>query len=262
LAARCGALEVALFAVAFTMRQMFVSLSTALSGVFVPRINTMIARGDPADKLLQLMSQVGRYQMILHLMLLGGFSILGRYFVTLWVGPGYESAYWLVIIMAGSVTGSLTQNSGIQIQQAKNLHKFRSTVYLTSCVAGLVLTWMLAPNLGANAGAIGYAFTMVTGTWLAMNWYYHYRIGLHMGLFWKQMLPIIISIGACTALFLGVTLTVFPVTSLVGFLIVGILFAAINGLILWFFVLNPLEKAQLRTLFSGFGKNASTVESN
>jgi len=248
LAARSGAIEVAVFAVAFQMRQPFFALSTALSGVFTPRVNALVANEESNDKLLDLMSHIGRYQLILHLLLLGGFAVVGKYFIRLWVGPGYENAYWLTLLMAASVTVPLAQNTGIQIQQAKNMHQFRSLIYLLSAIIGAVLCWILAPQFGATAGAFGYALTMVTGTWFAMNWYYHYRVKLDMSYFWRQMGPIVIAIGLCTAAALVITLTIYPIISTIRLILVICVFVTITVLTLWFFVLSASEKQELSSM--------------
>jgi len=259
LASRSGAINVAIFAVAFQMRQLFFALSTALSGVFTPRVNTLVAETVANDSLLHLMIRVGRYQLILHLVLLGGFILVGQYFIHLWVGEGYAQAYWLTLIMVVSVTAPLIQNLGIQIQQAKNMHRFRSVVYLVSALGGAIVCWFLTPQFGSTAGACGYAFTMIAGPCIAMNWHYHHRIGLHMGHFWKKMVPVVAVIGGSTILFLIITLFFIPVTTVTRLVCVGVLYVVVSGSATWRFVLSQGEKGELRALIPrGNGTQTST----
>lgn len=253
-ASRAGAIDVAVFSVAFQMQLLFISLSTALSGLFVPRINTLVASSASNDKLLDLMSQVGRYQLILHCALLGAFAILGRFFLLIWVGEGYNLSFWLTIIMAVSVTAPLAQNTGIQIQQAKNMHQFRSIVYLISALMGAILCWLLAPWMGALSGALGYALTMFSGTWIAMNWYYHNRVGLHMGRFWKQMFPIFLTFSVSTGVSLMLSIFVLPITSLLNWIVMGSFYVIMNCVALWIFVLRRSEKHQIRSLIKRSSK--------
>ena len=81
LGALTSASIVAVFAVAVQVRNVFVSLSTALSNVFVPKINRIVAASDDNVELTALMATVGRYQMVVFCWVYGGFALLGRFFV-------------------------------------------------------------------------------------------------------------------------------------------------------------------------------------
>ena len=95
LGAISGATAVSLFAVAVNIRQVFYSLSTTMSNVFIPKVNRIVATSDDNAELTRLMTRVGRYQMVLFCWVYGGFAILGKFFVTRWAGPGFAEAYWL-----------------------------------------------------------------------------------------------------------------------------------------------------------------------
>jgi len=247
LAARAGSVDVAIFAIAFQIRQMFSTLSTALSGVFTPRINTLVANNKGNKSLLQLMIQVGRYQLVLHLMLFGGFLLVGKYFIQIWVGEGYELSYWIAVVLSFVVVVPLIQNIGIQIQQAKNMHKFRSIAYLLSAIGGVIISWLMVPSYGAIGATVGYCFIVVTSTWIAMNWYYHFRIKLDMKVYWQAMMPILGTGVTVTGAFAIVTY-VFPVNSLLHFTVIGGLFSCLYALSIWHFALSLQEKQQLREL--------------
>ena len=241
LGALTSATAVSVFAVAVNIRQVFYSLSTTISNVFVPKINQIVAESDDNEVLTHLMTNVGRYQMVLFCWVYGGFVLLGRYFISVWAGEGFSDAYWLVLAMTLPVMVPLCQNTGIEIQRAKNKHKARSIVYL--CMAGLnvVFTIVASPIIGYWAPAIAYILSIALGNGVFMNWYYQKHIGLDMLYFWRRNVPIIISTAMVTSLCcLGSS--VLPVNGIVSFIGWGLLYSAIFLASLWLFVLDQDEK--------------------
>ena len=252
LAAMSGAVAVAIFAIAVSLRSVFYSLSTTISGMFIPLINKIVVEHDDNVELTKLMTRVGRYQALAWWWVLGGFIVVGRWFINVWAGPDYGQAYWLTIAMVAPATVPLIQNTGIEIQKAKNRHKPRSIAYLACSIVDLVVTFLLAGNFGAWAAAIGYDVYIILGSWLFMNWYYQNRIGLDMFYFWKKTLPIIASCaGAAGICLVGTRLL--PVAGIATFLGWGAAYTLICVVILWSSVLNQDEKGQFKRVFAKLG---------
>lgn len=244
LGAVSGAAVVAVFAIAMQLRTLFYSVSTTLSSVFVPMVNKIVAESDDNAALTRLMSRVGRYQAILYCWVLGGFTLLGQWFVRVWAGEAYADAYWITLIMAVPLTVPLIQNVGIEIQKAKNRHKARSACYLVCALLNLVITYALAPFIGYWAAAVGFAAYIIAATWLFMNWYYQARIGLDMLFFWKSVLPVLASCAVSTAACCLGALFV-PVSGLAMFLVWGAVYSAVYALLIWRFGVNDAERASI-----------------
>lgn len=241
LGAISGATAVSLFAVAVNIRQVFYSLSTTMSNVFIPKVNRIVATSDDNAELTRLMTRVGRYQMVLFCWVYGGFAILGKLFVTRWAGPGFAEAYWLVLAMTLPVMVPLCQNVGIEIQRAKNMHHARSLVYLAMAVGNVAFTAAAAPALGPWAPAIAYVVSIVLGNGLWMNWYYQKRVGLDMLFFWKRNLPVLLAWAAVTVACLAGT-AVLPVNGWPAFLEWGAVYSALFAIALWLAVLTKDER--------------------
>lgn len=256
LAAVSGAAAVAVFAIAAALRTVFYSLSTTVSGLFVPLVNKMVTESDDNRELTNLMVRVGRYQALMLWWVLGGFAVVGQWFVSVWAGPAYSDAYWYTLAMVAAVSVPLVQNTGIEIQKAKNRHKARSIAYLVTSIVDLVATFCLAHYIGAWAAVVGYVVYVVLATWLFMNWYYHFRIGLDMVLFWKRLLPVIVACALPAVLCVAGT-QVLPVVDIFGFLAWGAVYTCLCGLLQWKFVLNDSEKGQFKRLFAKFGKRGA-----
>lgn len=241
LGALSSATAVAVFAVACQIRNVFTSLSVAISSVFAPQVNVLVARRVPDEELTRLMTRVGRVQMIIYCWVLGGFAFLGKFFIGAWAGEGFADAYWLVLMMVIPLAAPLSQNVGIDIQKAKNMHKARSVVYLLINLGNVVFTLFFAGSLGSWAAAIGYSLSILFGNTLWMNWYYHNHVGLDMGYFWRRTTPVVLAGLLSVALFLLVTHFV-PVSSWLGFVGWGLAYTVVYGLILLFLVCDDVER--------------------
>lgn len=242
LGAFCGASTVAVFAIAMQLRQLFFSLSTTMSNVFVPLVNQIVAESNDNTELAHLMARVGRYQAILYLWALGGFAVLGRFFVERWAGSDFADAYWLVLVMATPLLVPLVQNTGIEIQRAKNMHRARSVCYLATAALNVAVTAALAAPFGYWAPAVGYAAHCVLGTGIFMNWYYHCRVGLNMAYFWHRVLPAVGAGVLATVVCLAGT-TVFPVASWLEFAAWGLAYTALYVALCAAIVLDKGERA-------------------
>lgn len=242
LGALSGAVAVSVFAVSVQIRSVFYSLSTTMSNVFIPQINRIVAETDDNAVLTRLMARVGRYQAVLYMWVLGGFALLGRFFISAWAGPGFGDAYWLILAMATPLLIPLVQNTGIEIQRAKNRHRARSVCYLLMALLNLALTALLAPRIGCWGPAIGYIAYVILGTGLFMNWYYHVRIGLDMAYFWCRVLPVVgVGIVATSACLVGTLLV--PVGSWFAFFGWGAAYTLIYMGLTLAFVLNGEERS-------------------
>lgn len=244
LGALSGATVVAVFAVSIQIRSVFYSLSTTMSNVFIPEVNRIVAESDDNAVLTRLMTKVGRYQAILYMWVLGGFAVIGGFFVSAWAGPGFEDAYWLILAMVAPLFIPLVQNTGIEIQRAKNKHKARSVCYLVMAALNLAITVLLAPSIGYWAPAIGYIAYVVLGCGVFMNWYYQKRIGLDMGFFWRRVLPVV-GVGlVAAAVCLGGTLLL-PVSGWFAFVAWGVVYTLVYLVLIGAFALTKEERAAL-----------------
>ena len=249
LGAFTSASAVAVFAVSVQIRNVFTSISTTMSNVFTPKINQIVAESDNNDELTQLMTRVGRYQMVLFCWVYGGFAVLGRFFVREWAGEGFADAYWLVLAMTAPLAISLTQNTGIEIQRAKNRHRARSVVYLVMALVNLAITAGLAGVIGYWAPVVGYVAYVLLGCGVFMNWYYQCRIGLGMGHFWRRVLPVV-GCGVAAALVCLAGTAALPVESWGSFVAWGLAYTVFYAALLLSFAASGTERAKARALAS------------
>lgn len=241
LGALTSASAVAVFAVSVQVRNVFVSLSSTMSNVFTPEINRIVAESNDNEALTRLMTRVGRYQMVLYCWVYGGFALLGKFFVLKWAGEGFADAYWLILAMALPLVVPLTQNTGIEIQRAKNMHRARSVAMLLMAAFNVAFTLAASPVIGYWAPAVGYVASIALGNGAFMNWYYQRRVGLDMFHFWGRNLPVL-AVGAAVTAACLVGSQALPVSSWVSFFAWGAVYTAIFGAALWLVVLDQDER--------------------
>lgn len=248
-----GTREVGIYGLASRLNQLYLAFSVAISSVFAPRINRIVAKKENVDEQLNgLFIRVGRMQALLLFLLLLGLITLGKPFL-IWMGgdPEFVRAYPALLLLVVPVTVPLIQNLGIEIQRAKNRHQFRSIIYGIMAVINVLISIPLCKKYGSTGAAIGTAVSLVVGNFLLMNWYYEKHLGIAVKEFWKNILQIgkgmLIPVAYCVAC--GVFVHVYTALS---FLAVGAGLLLTYGVSMWFFGTNADEKELFRRLFTRF----------
>ncbi len=187
LGAKIGTAAVAVFAVAIQIQQMYMNFSTAIPGVFLPKITAMAASGYSEKSISDLFIKTGRIQFAILSIILCGFIIFGHDFVIIWAGPDYETTYYIVLLLIIPLTVPLIQNVGITILIARNKVKFRSLFYLGLASFSVVLQLFLVNKYSEIGSALAIAFGMILGQWIGMNIYYYKKQKIDIPLFWKEI---------------------------------------------------------------------------
>ena len=201
LGAYVGTAAVAVYAVAIQLQHIYMGCSLAISGVFLPKVTAMVVNGNDCRAVSDLFVKVGRVQYCLIGLILFGFFLFGRSFITLWAGLGYDDAYIIAMIFFVPFTIDLIQNIGIVILQARNQMKFRSLLGLFAAIISFVLQLLLAKYYGGIGCALGVAIVLFLAQGLIMNVYYRMKQGIDISFFWREILkmsivPCIVTIVA------------------------------------------------------------------
>ena len=236
-----GTAAVAVYGVGGQINTLYLQFSTSISNVFVPKVNRIVAESDDNAQLTKLFTRVGRIQFIVLVLILSGFIFLGKPFISIWAGDGYDASYSVAVLLIVPVTIPLIQNLGIEIQRAKNMHKARSVIYMLIAIANVLISIPLIQIMGPIGAALGTAVSLIVGNVLFMNWYYQKRIGLDMMFFWKQIL------GFAPALampcIVGILLMKYAsITNFVELGFYAIIYAGMYTMSMYFFGMNKDEK--------------------
>lgn len=247
-----GTASVAVYGIAAQINSYYIQFSTAISSVFIPQINRIVSE-DPNDvKLTRLFTDIGRIQFIILAFLCLGFCFFGKPFIHFWAGDAYSGAYRIALLLIVPVTIPLIQNLGIEIQQAKNMHQFRSIIYLIIAGMNFGISIPLCKKYGELGCGIGTSFSLLIGNGLIMNIFYHKKIGLDIKFFWKSIISfipaLILPIISGILLNRRVDLFQFPY-----FIMSCVLFSIIYFIMMWKIGMNDSEKRMCDSILRRFG---------
>lgn len=246
-----GTTVVAVYAVGYSLYQYYMMFSTAISGVFTPRIHRIVNLTRDGEipeqrrQLTELFTRVGRIQFLILALIATGLIFFGKPFIGFWAGEGYDDAYYvaLLLIIPGSIP--LIQNLGVEVQRALNKHQFRSIVYLCMAALNVILTVILCQRYGAIGTAIGTTVSVVIANGVAMNIYYHKKCNIDIIAFWKSIGRL--AVGLIIPVICGIAImNLFDFTSI--FLLLGgiVVYTLIYEVSMWFLGMNDYEKSLIR----------------
>jgi O-antigen/teichoic acid export membrane protein len=187
LGAFVGTAAVAVFAVGIQLEQMYMGFSTAISGVFLPKVTAMATNEKSKKEISDLFIRTGRIQFIVMAFILCGFILFGHQFILLWAGDDYNDTYTIALWFFIPLTIPLIQNLGITILQARNQIKFRALLYIVIAVLSLSMQLLLVKKYGGIGCAVAIGSALLIGHVLVMNVYYHKKQHLDIPKFWKEI---------------------------------------------------------------------------
>ncbi len=240
-----GTVEVAIYTVAAQIQTIYISLSTAINGVLLPKITMLVENKESDETISDIFIQTGRLQYIIMALITTGFIIFGQEFINIWAGNGYDKSYWTELILMVPALVPLIQNVGINILQAKNMHRFRTVVYFFIAIANLFISIPLARKFGSIGSAIGTSLACLLGQWIIMNIYYYKKANINIPKFWKNIfkmsIPIII-------IFIPTLLinNIYPSSNIIFIGVKILLYTLIYSILLWLFALNDYEKSLIQ----------------
>lgn len=236
-----GTVAVAIYGLAAQLNAYYLTLSTAISSVFIPKINKMVALTNDNNELTDLFTRIGRIQFMLLSLICTGLIFFGQPFINMWAGTDYNDSYQIMLLLVIPVTIPLIQSIGVEIQKAKDMHKFRSWVYLFIAMGNILLSIPLTKMYGGIGAALGTAIAILLGNGVMMNWYYHKKVGLDMKYFWSQIFRFVPSL--IVPVLIGTLMCLFiDLYSIKEFFICGIFYLIIFCFSMWFLGMNNYEK--------------------
>lgn len=235
-----GTVVAAVYAVAGQLNSLYMSFSTAISGVMLPKITKMEDRKATNKEFTDVFIKTGRIQYILMGLIITGFVIFGQTFISFWAGSGYENAYIIACILMIPITIPLIQNIGLSILQAKNLYKYRTMIFLGIAILNVFMSIPLTKMYGGVGAAVGTAISLILGQGLILNIYYHKKVGINMIEFWKNIIKI--SIPIILVIMFGVSINYLIDSNTIFYFIIKIaIYSIMYCITMWLFAMNRYE---------------------
>lgn len=243
--------EIAISGVASKLIQYYHQFAVAISGVFLPRITSMVTNNYSIYDIQSYAVKVGKLQGKTLILIIIGFLSLGRQFISLWAGEGYESVYIVVIILMISNLGSYTQGIILSLTQAMNKHGYRNIVYFVITILNVSLSIPLAAKYGAVGATVATGITMIVGYYIFIQAYYHNVIGINMFVFVRE--TILKPIPSAIVALLSVSVVDnFLTENIITFLIKLVVMILVYGVTIWYTDTTSFEKDLLKGFLHKF----------
>ena len=246
---------VAMYSLALQLYNMYCSLSTAVSSIYLPSISKAVFAGESDDQVTERIIKPSRIQLTILLLALTGFLLFGQSFISVWVGAEYMQVYFLCCILLTTATIELSQNTITAILKAKNMLHGKTLILAGSTFVNVVLTVLLVPRLGAFGAVLGTAFSLVFGYGVALNLYYHFKIHVNMKTYYKKTYRGILP-AAILACLVGIPVNMFLKIGggWFGFAVKAGIYVLIYVAIIYLLGFNREEKQGCRKLIDKFIK--------
>lgn len=242
-----GTVSVAVYSVGFNLCNYYKIVSWVIPEMFIPEANRLAIEERDDRKLTALFTRIGRYNNYILMLVATGFFLVGRPFIRLWVHEGYEMSYYvgLILIIASYIPS--VQTLGVNIQNAKNMHRMRSVVYFVVACVNVAASVFLIRRWGVVGTSLGTLFAVLLGTGVFMNIYYHRKVGLNVLVFWKDILRW--TVPACALCAVAWLLTRhLEITSWGGLALYAAAYSAVYAGLLWLVGMKREDKDMLRAL--------------
>ena len=247
-----GSSFVAVYSMGLLIFGMFEQLSTSISAVMLPTVTNILNKENGNTLVQKTITQTGRIQFMLLGAALTGFAIIGKDFIALWLGDGFEDVYIITLILMAPALLELCVNVCLSVLRAKNMLTFRTVVLTAVTVLNAIITIIGVKVWGYFAAAIGTAVSFVVGSLVVMNIYYCKKLSFRMG---RIYLDIFKGTWLCLVLSGAALVLVAPVTPLswLGLIADVAVFGIVYAVTLLIFGFNKEEK-KLIPFIKGFVK--------
>lgn len=195
---------IAVFGVVTTIEGYTYTITTAINGMFMPRISKILTKQKAEEDLNALFLNVGKFQFVLNGLIVAGLFVVGQSFINLWMGPDYSSAYYgiLLVVAPGLFYNSLQIANTTMIVQKKV--RITAWVNIATGLINVALSFPLSKFLGMTGACISICVAYIVRA-VCLNIIYHRQLPLDIPGFIKNCylrmsVPVVLTILAGMAM--------------------------------------------------------------
>lgn len=192
--------SIAVFGIAMTLEGYVYTFTSAIKGLFLPKVTRLETDGQHED-ILPLMVRVGRIQLFLLGLIILGFLCTGQNFINAWLGDDFSKVFLCaVFMMAPSFVGQ-TQNIASTSIVVQNKVKKAAYISIIKAVANLLLAYPLTVLWGVYGMALS-VFISYTVALIQNNILYYKDLKINIPLFFrdcfgKLAVPLVVTTVIC-----------------------------------------------------------------
>lgn len=186
-----GAGPVAIYGIGMQIFNAFVALGTAVYGVFMPKVSRIYHKDHDNSALSAYFTKIGRISCYVIFPVISGFFLFGKDFIKIWMGDGYQIAYYVALIMMLPMCIDLIQGLGMTILQVENRYLYRGVLYAIFAILNILVVVVCCEKFGIIGTAIPTGVTILLVN-IGMNIVYNKILRLDILSFWKSIMQLVI----------------------------------------------------------------------
>ncbi|MGY0391565.1 oligosaccharide flippase family protein [Bizionia sp. KMM 8389] len=234
-------IAVAVFGVGIMLGGYYGAFAGAINTLLLPKATQMSVNRNTSTDYNIAIQKVGRLNGYLLFLILSGFFVFGKEFISLWVGDTYEDSWEIAILVMLAMTLPLLQAFGNSILEAKKKNRFRSLVGFVTVSIAVSIAVLLVPNYHFR-GVIYPLFIALVFNSLLMSWYYSKIFGFRLINFLSKVIlrPVMVILPT-SIIFLWIK-SKWEINTWGNLCSQIILFGSIYFILIYLFVMNEKEK--------------------
>jgi O-antigen/teichoic acid export membrane protein len=185
-----GAKEAAVYAVGALFCNVYLQLTTTVVHLFIPKATRIVAQKQGDNLLTDLLIKTGRIQFLIGAYMLFFFIFFGPGIVLFYAGKGYETAYYIGLLLIIPLVLPLSMNLATHILRAKAKHKIQSVIYVLVAFLNLLVSIPLCKFYGEIGAALGTFIGMVAANNIIQIIYIQKISGLDVKRWFKEIFSI------------------------------------------------------------------------
>lgn len=181
LAITVSSAAITMFNLASTIEGYAYTFASAVDGMFMPKIARLVKADPSCQNVEPLLNKVGRVQFFVITLIFLGIAVVGKEFISLWLGKGYEEVYYCALLLIAPAPFYLSQQIAKNTVVVKGYVKEQAFVNILKAVVNIALVSICSYFWGV----IGAAFSICVSYFvrnIGMNVIYQKKLGLNM---WK-----------------------------------------------------------------------------
>lgn len=239
---------VTVYSTALTLYTCFISLVTSLSTMLGPGATKLVAKGADGEQLTDFAIEPGRIQTMIALLGILGFALIGKEFILLWMGKGFEDVYTITLILIIPAIIPLIESVTNTILDAMLKRMARSMTLIGMCIINVVSSIVFIKLFGYIGAAFGTALSLIVGHGIILNLYLQKKIGLNIYRLFKSVFKGLLPSFLISFILGSIIMKFIPSGSIMWFLIRAFIVVVIYVITVLLVGMNSEEKNRIKRI--------------
>ena len=249
---RMSAAAAGIYAIGIQLNLFALQFSNSINNLFLPHATKMMVNNSTNEDSTIFVAKIGRIILMLYGGICLGFLFLGKSFIRLWAGEGYDGAYYVTLIALAAAAIPRIQSGMNNVLKAKNLQRVPAFAYAASAALSVPISWLLSESYGLIGIISGAGAGLVIGNVIIANIYFKKYVGIDLRMLFSRLFAGTPMVVLCTAL-AGCAANLIPGISVKIFLLQCLIFTFVYVSAIFIFGLTHEE----RTAVDGFLKKGA-----